>query len=243
MRQVVFSADIGSFVKTRSHFAFPSHLSEAFSVRVKVNLSTLSTSLILDKLDIFTCAWPYLCCQVFHKPCHRHRALVHALPLVPPPKAVQVTQPHVTDLYETMWSVKFFVLINTQVPARTASSKVHGISKSQKVSLVYFSIKTRMLCVGVDVGGTNTDAVVMQGTAILGRAKTLSTEDPSQGILDAVQRSLDGASCGVWVIPLFRVGHPCRTMSSVPKRSSRTMCFNIFCFRFLCSVYEHRTLR
>lgn len=78
-----------------------------------------------------------------------------------------------------------------------------------------------MLCVGVDVGGTNTDAVVMQGTAILGWAKTLSTEDPFQGILDAVNESLCAASVGVWVIPLF-----CHRLSenAIPVCSSYAKC-------------------
>ncbi|HET6449103.1 MAG TPA: hydantoinase/oxoprolinase family protein [Conexibacter sp.] len=41
--------------------------------------------------------------------------------------------------------------------------------------------------IGVDVGGTNTDAVLMDGTTVLAAYKTSTTEDVGQGILRAIQ--------------------------------------------------------
>jgi N-acetylglucosamine kinase-like BadF-type ATPase len=57
-----------------------------------------------------------------------------------------------------------------------------------------------MLRVGIDVGGTNTDAVVMRGPAILGWAKKLSTDNPFQGIREAITDCLEATSIGA-VLP------------------------------------------
>ncbi|WP_237111494.1 hydantoinase/oxoprolinase family protein [Nocardioides sp. WS12] len=43
-----------------------------------------------------------------------------------------------------------------------------------------------MLRLGIDVGGTNTDAVVLDGTRILGVAKTATTDDVTHGITTAI---------------------------------------------------------
>ena len=47
-----------------------------------------------------------------------------------------------------------------------------------------------MYRIGVDVGGTNTDAVVMQGDRILSGVKSPTTEDVMGGVVDAVERAL-----------------------------------------------------
>ena len=47
-----------------------------------------------------------------------------------------------------------------------------------------------MYRIGVDVGGTNTDAVVMQGDKILSGVKSQTTEDVMTGVVDAVERAL-----------------------------------------------------
>ncbi len=51
-----------------------------------------------------------------------------------------------------------------------------------------------MLRVGVDVGGTNTDAVVMQGQRLLGARKSPTTADVTSGIVAAVNGALQAAS-------------------------------------------------
>ena len=45
--------------------------------------------------------------------------------------------------------------------------------------------------IGVDVGGTNTDAVVMDGAEVVGWTKTPTTPDVSHGIITALERLLD----------------------------------------------------
>ncbi|WP_424929433.1 hydantoinase/oxoprolinase N-terminal domain-containing protein [Amaricoccus tamworthensis] len=52
-----------------------------------------------------------------------------------------------------------------------------------------------MYRIGVDVGGTNTDAVVMQGAKILSGVKSPTTEDVMSGVVDAVERAM--AEAGV----------------------------------------------
>ena len=44
-----------------------------------------------------------------------------------------------------------------------------------------------MIRVGVDVGGTNTDAVVMKGKKFLGGAKSPTTKDILTGVENAIQ--------------------------------------------------------
>ena len=41
--------------------------------------------------------------------------------------------------------------------------------------------------IGVDVGGTNTDAVLMDGTNVVGWTKTPTTPDVGRGIVTALQ--------------------------------------------------------
>lgn len=47
-----------------------------------------------------------------------------------------------------------------------------------------------MYRIGVDVGGTNTDAVVMQGEAILSGVKSTTTEDVMSGVVSAVEAAI-----------------------------------------------------
>ena len=48
------------------------------------------------------------------------------------------------------------------------------------------------LRIGVDVGGTNTDAVAMSGNGVVGWAKATTTPDVTDGIVTAVRTLLDG---------------------------------------------------
>ena len=48
--------------------------------------------------------------------------------------------------------------------------------------------------VGVDVGGTNTDAVLMQGKEVIKGVKTTTTEEPGLGILEAVSNILKSSN-------------------------------------------------
>jgi N-methylhydantoinase A/oxoprolinase/acetone carboxylase beta subunit len=48
--------------------------------------------------------------------------------------------------------------------------------------------------IGIDVGGTNTDAVLMEGDAVLAAVKRPTTKDVASGVIDAVEHLLGGAS-------------------------------------------------
>ena len=45
--------------------------------------------------------------------------------------------------------------------------------------------------IGVDVGGTNTDAALMDGRTVVDAVKSVTTEDPGIGIIEAVSKILD----------------------------------------------------
>ena len=45
--------------------------------------------------------------------------------------------------------------------------------------------------IGIDVGGTNTDVVLLDGTSIISQAKCLTTSEVTSGILQAVKQVLD----------------------------------------------------
>ena len=51
-----------------------------------------------------------------------------------------------------------------------------------------------MLRIGVDVGGTNTDAVVMEGNAVLSAIKAATTADVTSGVKTAIKSVIDAAS-------------------------------------------------
>lgn len=51
--------------------------------------------------------------------------------------------------------------------------------------------------VGVDVGGTNTDAVVISNGDILGWSKQTTTDDVTTGLVGALSSALDCASNAV----------------------------------------------
>lgn len=46
------------------------------------------------------------------------------------------------------------------------------------------------LCIGVDVGGTNTDAVILRKKTVLSSAKVPTTEDVTSGITEAIKSTL-----------------------------------------------------
>ena len=50
-----------------------------------------------------------------------------------------------------------------------------------------------MYRLGIDVGGTNTDAVIMQGRTVLAGVKTLTTEDVLSGVAEALETAIDAS--------------------------------------------------
>ena len=60
--------------------------------------------------------------------------------------------------------------------------------------------------IGVDVGGTNTDTVLMEGNSVVGWHKSVTTTDISSGITEAVSCLLETASCDPGMIDSVMVG-------------------------------------
>ena len=71
-----------------------------------------------------------------------------------------------------------------------------------------------MYRIGIDVGGTNTDAVIMQGDKIVIGAKSPTTEDVMSGVVHSLDKVLtetginkrDITSCDDWHHPLYQCG-------------------------------------
>ena len=51
----------------------------------------------------------------------------------------------------------------------------------------------KRVCIGVDVGGTNTDAVVLHRHSVLSSAKEFTTRDVTKGVARAIQAAVSRA--------------------------------------------------
>ena len=60
--------------------------------------------------------------------------------------------------------------------------------------------------IGVDVGGTNTDAVLMDGSSVVGWNKSQTTADISSGIIAAITCLLDATGIGNGMIENVMIG-------------------------------------
>ncbi|MEM7802849.1 MAG: ROK family protein, partial [Chloroflexota bacterium] len=60
--------------------------------------------------------------------------------------------------------------------------------------------------IGIDVGGTNTDAVLMENMAILAEVKTATTSDVSTGIISAIEVILEEAKVDPKEITAVMIG-------------------------------------
>lgn len=75
-----------------------------------------------------------------------------------------------------------------------------------------------MFRIGVDVGGTNTDAVVMQGDQILSGVKSPTTEDVMSGVVDAVTRAMAEAGVTAEGVTAVMIGTTHFTNAVVERR-------------------------
>ena len=60
--------------------------------------------------------------------------------------------------------------------------------------------------IGIDVGGTNTDAVVMDGDAVVASCKTVTTEDVGSGITAALAEVLAAGQVDKSAIETVMIG-------------------------------------
>ena len=74
------------------------------------------------------------------------------------------------------------------------------------------------MCIGVDVGGTNTDAVVMDGSRVLAWAKTTTTPDATGGLVAAVREALAQSGVAAAAVRAVMVGTTRFTNAVVERR-------------------------
>ncbi|HEU5430393.1 MAG TPA: hydantoinase/oxoprolinase N-terminal domain-containing protein, partial [Thermomicrobiales bacterium] len=74
------------------------------------------------------------------------------------------------------------------------------------------------LRIGVDVGGTNTDAVLMDGTTVIAKIKTPTTEDVTGGITTALRHVLAASGAGPDQIAAAMIGTTHFTNAVVERR-------------------------
>src|SRR5262249_56275750 len=72
--------------------------------------------------------------------------------------------------------------------------------------------------IGIDVGGTNTDAVLMQGQEVVGWVKTPTTADVTSGIVTALQELLQQTAAAPSAIRGVMIGTTHFTNAVVQRR-------------------------
>ena len=60
--------------------------------------------------------------------------------------------------------------------------------------------------IGIDVGGTNTDAVLVDGTSILAEVKTSTTADVTSGIVAALRGLVDASGVVAEAVQAVMIG-------------------------------------
>ena len=75
-----------------------------------------------------------------------------------------------------------------------------------------------MIRIGIDVGGTNTDAVVMDGDEVLAGVKAPTTPDVMTGVIDALQRVLKASAMQPGAVDVVMIGTTHFTNAVVQRR-------------------------
>src|SRR5215210_5184833 len=75
-----------------------------------------------------------------------------------------------------------------------------------------------VLRIGIDVGGTNTDAVLMDGTTVVAKIKTPTTWDVTSGITTALRHVLDASGTATGEIAGVMIGTTHFTNAVVERR-------------------------
>jgi len=79
--------------------------------------------------------------------------------------------------------------------------------------------ETAQLRVGFDVGGTFTDGVLMSGRDVLAKAKSLTTQDVTGGIVEALDRVLEGSDVDPSRISMVSLGTTHTTNALIERRN------------------------
>lgn len=80
-----------------------------------------------------------------------------------------------------------------------------------------------MIRIGIDVGGTNTDAVAIDGARVLHAVKTATTEDVTGGILAALHAVMNGAGLAAGQVGAVMIGTTHFTNAVVQRRDLATI--------------------
>jgi N-methylhydantoinase A/oxoprolinase/acetone carboxylase beta subunit len=72
--------------------------------------------------------------------------------------------------------------------------------------------------IGIDVGGTNTDAVLMDGDRVVASHKTSTTPDVSSGIITALEQVLSGGRCAPGDVTAVMIGTTHFTNAVIERR-------------------------
>ena len=76
-----------------------------------------------------------------------------------------------------------------------------------------------MLRIGIDVGGTNTDAVVMEGTKVIAGVKSATTDDVMSGVVNALRDVLAASGIAASAIDFVMIGTTHFTNAVVQRRN------------------------
>jgi len=75
-----------------------------------------------------------------------------------------------------------------------------------------------MIRIGIDVGGTNTDAVVMDGTRVIAGVKSATTADVMTGVVNALNDVLDASKMAAGAVDVVMIGTTHFTNAVVQRR-------------------------
>ncbi len=75
-----------------------------------------------------------------------------------------------------------------------------------------------MIRIGIDVGGTNTDAVLMNGTQVLAGVKAATSADVMTGVVQALRKVLEAAGMGADKVDVVMIGTTHFTNAVVQRR-------------------------
>src|SRR6478752_7511040 len=75
-----------------------------------------------------------------------------------------------------------------------------------------------MIRIGIDVGGTNTDAVVMDGTQVIAGVKSATTSDVMSGVVNALKDVLEASRMDAGAVDVVMIGTTHFTNAVVQRR-------------------------